>query len=134
MGIRGSCLCGAVTFVIEPPFQAFQYCHCSRCRKRSGSAHAANVFVLPNQFQWLRGEAEVKRFDLPGAKAWSCAFCTTCGSAVPWLGRSGQRVIVPAGALDDPPPTGPTRNIYFGSRAPWYAHASELEVHDDAPT
>jgi hypothetical protein len=37
------------------------------------------------------------------------------------------RYIVPAGALDTGPQAKPTRNVFFGSRAPWYAHAAELE-------
>ena len=133
MTVRGSCVCGAIEFQIEPPFSAFQYCHCSRCRKKTGSAHAANIFVAPEQFAWLRGEDQARRFELPSAKRWCSAFCVVCGSAMPWLNRAGTGVIVPAGALDDAPPTTPTRNIHFGSRAPWYVHASELEIHDDAP-
>ena len=46
---KGSCVCGAVEFEIRPPYRFFQYCHCSRCRKRSGSIHAANVAVPADQ-------------------------------------------------------------------------------------
>ena len=40
----GTCLCGAVRFEISGSFERFYLCHCSRCRKGSGSAHAANLF------------------------------------------------------------------------------------------
>ena len=53
--IAGSCLCGSVQFEIRPPFAAFRYCHCSRCQKASGSAHAANILVPEAQFQWRAG-------------------------------------------------------------------------------
>jgi hypothetical protein len=131
--IAGACVCGAVTFTITPPFLAFQYCHCSRCRKASGSAHAANLFVRTAQLAWQSGESLVRRYDLPEAKYWSHCFCDTCGSAVPWLSRTGKAYIVPAGTLDDDPGMRPTRNIHFGSRAPWFVHASELETHDAEP-
>ena len=52
---RGSCLCGSVTFEVQGPPSAFRYCHCSRCRKASGSAHAANMLVPETQFRWLAG-------------------------------------------------------------------------------
>ena len=48
--IPGSCLCGLVKFEVTPPFAAFRYCHCSRCQKASGSAHAANAFIPATQF------------------------------------------------------------------------------------
>src|SRR5688572_31085247 len=59
--ITGSCLCGSIKFDIKPPFEAFRYCHCSRCRKASGSAHAANCLVPESQFRWLAGESSVRR-------------------------------------------------------------------------
>ncbi len=54
--ITGSCLCGSVKFEVTPPFAAFRYCHCSRCQKASGSAHAANAFLPATQFKWLAGD------------------------------------------------------------------------------
>jgi hypothetical protein len=132
MKIRGACVCGAVAFEIDEPFAAFQYCHCSRCRKKSGSAHCANAFVPRAQFGWVRGEEHVKRFDLEGSR-WSSAFCATCGSAMPWLNRPGTMFLVPAGSLDDATTEKPRRNIHFASRAHWYTHASTLETFEALP-
>jgi len=131
--VRGSCVCGVVRFEIEQPYAQFNYCHCSRCRKKSGSAHAVNIFVPAAQFSWTHGEELVRRFELPNARAWCSGFCTGCGSAMPWLTRSGKTYIVPAGALDDDPNDKPRRNIYFASRAPWYVAAPTLETFDDNP-
>jgi hypothetical protein len=131
--VRGSCLCGAVAFRIEGPYTTFQYCHCSRCRKSSGSAHAANLFVPVEQLHWERGEASVRRYPLPSAKRFTSSFCETCGAKMPWLPAGGTRWVVPAGALDDDPGEKPVRNIHFASRAPWYAHAKDLETHDTVP-
>lgn len=131
--IEGSCLCGAVAFSIAPPFRAFQYCHCSRCRKRSGSAHVANVFVPPEQFSWRRGAGEVVRYDLPTAEYWCTAFCRHCGSPMPWLNKPGTAYVVAAGALDSDPGVTPERSIYFGSRAPWYVAPADHERHDTMP-
>ncbi|RPH66319.1 MAG: aldehyde-activating protein, partial [Hyphomicrobiales bacterium] len=41
----GSCLCGDVRFEIAGDFEKFYLCHCSRCRKDTGSAHGANLFA-----------------------------------------------------------------------------------------
>jgi hypothetical protein len=125
-------VCGAVAFEIEEPFVAFQYCHCSRCRKKSGSAHCANAFVPQKQFAWLRGEENVRKFDIEGTR-WSSAFCKTCGCAAPWRNRKGTTFLVPAGSLDDAISEKPARNIHFASRASWYVHASTLETFDALP-
>lgn len=131
--VQGSCVCGAVAFRIEGPFRGFQYCHCSRCRKKSGAAAAANIFVPTDQLTWERGEDKVRRFELPNTKYWSTCFCSECGSAMPWLSRTGKAYIVPAGALDEDPGIRPFYSIYYGSRAPWYLDPSEIEKHETLP-
>ena len=128
--ISGSCVCGEVHFALRPPYRFFQYCHCSRCRKRSGSAHAANLAVLADQLQFTKGEALVSKFTLPTAKSWSNAFCSKCGSGLPWLTPNGRAWIVPAGALDVDPGERPSRNIHTGSDAAWYVAAASLPAFE----
>ena len=38
MAIRGSCLCGAVSYEITGSFKVIGHCHCSTCRKSHGAA------------------------------------------------------------------------------------------------
>ncbi len=129
----GSCLCGSVQFEIRPPFTAFRYCHCSRCRKASGSAHAANVFVPSAQFAWLAGEASVSRFDLPGAKRFAVWFCSKCGTRVPHKVRERDDYLIPAGILDSDPGKRPDNSIFWGSKAPWYLEPAEIPKHTEYP-
>ena len=93
-GIRGSCLCGGVEFEISPPYLFFHYCHCSRCRKSSGSAHAANILLRKEQFAWTRGEELVRRWEHPGAKRFCTGFCDVCGSSLPWQSRNRKGYLV----------------------------------------
>lgn len=130
---KGSCLCGQVSYEITGTLGIFQYCHCSRCRKFTGSAHAANIFVSPKQFRWLTGESQVGRFELPDAKHFATSFCKHCGSSLPWLAKSGKSVVIPAGTLDSHPGIEPFQNIFYASRAEWYKDASELIKFDELP-
>ena len=123
--IGGSCLCGQVRFQVHGPYLAFHLCHCSRCRKETGSAHAANLFTAAGNIEWLEGESLVKRFDLPDAERFARAFCTECGGPVPYTSRDGRFLIVPAGSLDGDPGVRPDDNIFWRDRAPW-----EEEGHD----
>ena len=124
--IKGSCLCGSVRFEVKPPFSAFRYCYCSRCRKASGTAHAANIVVPQAQLTWVAGEELVTKFDLPGAQRFSVWFCPRCGTRAPHRIRTQDNYLVPAGLLDDDPPGRPQHAIFCGSRAGWYVEPQHL--------
>lgn len=131
--MKGSCLCGAVTYEVTPPVRLFQYCHCSRCRKSSGTAHAANMFVPASQFKSITGEDNITTFKPDGAKYFIHHFCNRCGSKVPKMSEGDRNVLVPAGGLDDDPEIKPLQSIYWGSRAPWYSDVGSLPKHDELP-
>ena len=131
--LAGSCLCGSVRFEVTPPFTAFRYCHCSRCQKASGSAHAANAFVPAAQFAWRAGEPLVKRYDHAQAQRFAVWFCGTCGSRVPHQVRGRDDMLIPAGLLDQPPADmpRPENSIFWGSRAPWYVEPHAMPCFND---
>ncbi len=131
--VAGSCLCGQVTYQYAGPVKVFQYCHCTRCQKFTGAAHAANVIVEPAQFDWLTGENLVGRFEMPGAKHFATAFCKNCGSSLPWLTQSGKAVVIPAGTLDGDPQIKPEHNIYLANRAPWYEAVDSILGYEELP-
>ncbi len=129
--VAGSCLCGGVKFEVTPPFSAFRYCHCSRCQKASGSAHAANAFVPAAQLQWRAGEALIKRYDHATAQRFSVWFCTHCGSRVPHQVRGRDDYLIPAGLLDAPPSQRPENGIFWASRAKWYVPPGEMPCFNE---
>ncbi|NNF16315.1 MAG: GFA family protein [Gammaproteobacteria bacterium] len=132
--VTGSCLCGQVKYRVKGPERVFQYCHCSRCQKTTGSAHASNIIVDPAQFEWLNGENHVGRFEHPEANHFAVSFCKRCGSNLPWLTKSGRSVVVPAGTLDDDPGIRPRHNIFLANQAPWYVTADTILQYDALPT
>ena len=60
-----------------------------------------------SSFQWASslgaGREQGQTLRAADAKYWSTAFCTDCGSAMPWLTRNGKVMVVGAGGLDDDP-------------------------------
>lgn len=116
---QGSCLCGDVAYEVTGPPLRFYYCHCSRCRHGRSAAHAANIFYKAEGFRWLRGEAEVQDFPLPGAEHFAVAFCRRCGGAVPRVAVEHGVVSVPAGSLDNDPGIRAGAHIFVDSKAPW---------------
>jgi hypothetical protein len=132
MRVSGSCLCGAVAYEVEEPFDHFLYCHCARCRKATGTAHAANAVVDPSAFRWTKGDTDIVRYDLPSARSFATAFCRHCGSPMPHLTRSGKRMIVPAGTFDGEPCAKPSVHAYWKSRADWFTDDPNLRKADEA--
>ena len=130
---EGACLCGRVRYRIVGEILGFQYCHCSRCRRFTGSAHAANLFVRPDDLEWLAGGEDVGSYMLEGEPNFPTGFCRTCGSSMPSLSSTGRYWVVPAGALETDPGERPARNIFWGSRAPWLVETSDLPRHDEMP-
>jgi hypothetical protein len=131
--VRGACLCGAIQFEITPPYLGFWYCHCERCQRSSGSAHASNIFMKPEQFKWLKGENNITLFIHKEAEDYPRAFCKTCGSPVPRFSRDGVRWVVQAGLLEYDPGIQPTDNIFWPLHAPWYVNPDGLPNHEKRP-
>ena len=131
--LTGSCLCGTVKFEIKPPLTGFRYCHCSRCRKASGSAHAANIFLPKSQFAWVAGESAVTRYKLPGAQRFAVWFCSQCGTRMPHEIAGRDDYLIPAGVLDADPGMRPENSIFWGSKAPWYLEPREIPKFTEYP-
>jgi hypothetical protein len=131
MTLGGSCLCGAVRYELtEAPVWAHA-CHCSRCRKTSGSAYAPNLFVPLAALRWLQGETELRRFRPPDAERFTHVFCGRCGSTLPFDNPDRGLAGVPMGTLDVDPGYGLRAHIFVGSKAPWDTIADDLPQHVD---
>ena len=128
----GSCLCGAVRFEIHGAFDSFFLCHCSRCRKGSGSAHGANLFASGATIRWTTGEAAIRTFRVPGTRH-ERSFCIECGSALPDVQADGAFLKVPAGSLDGPVDIRPTAHICCASRADWDDGLDRIATIDGLP-
>jgi hypothetical protein len=131
--LHGGCLCGAVTFELSPPFIAMYHCHCSRCRKSSGGAHATNLRATAGQVRWLTGEQLIARYRLPTAQRFGKWFCSQCGSPLPRVIAEADVAVIPAGSLDDVPPDTPTAHIFWQSRVPWSCAQGSLPAYEGYP-
>lgn len=129
---RGECLCGAIRYVIEGSEpRAMFLCHCSRCRKLSGTAHAANVFFEGAELRFEHGEAGLTHFRLEGTRK-AQTFCSTCGSAMPRRSPRGH-IVLPAGSLDAECSVTPTAHIYCDSAASWEAGVASAPRFAELP-
>jgi hypothetical protein len=132
--VRGSCLCGGVRFEVELPFHRANHCHCSRCRKHSGTFGETQGRVARERFRLLAGEDFLRVFR-PAAGAAAKVFCSVCGSSL-FGGRwpEGDEVSVRLGSLDGDPEIRPQYRSFVASRAPWDELADDgLPRYDGRP-
>jgi hypothetical protein len=115
--IRGSCLCGEVRFQYTRAVTQVGMCHCSQCRKVSGTGSNAVIVVPETDFAWLAGEELRHVFTRPSG--WSTTFCANCGSPLPQKLPDSAAWWVPAGLLDDDPGLRIGGHIFVGSKAAW---------------
>ncbi len=129
--LRGSCLCGAVRYEASGEPKRFYHCHCSRCRKASGTGHASNLFLQPGTLAWLTGEEQVRAYKVPEAKRFTNTFCATCGGRLPRQAAGTDIVLIPAGSLDEEAPIAPQARIFYGSRATWSCGGDGLPTFEE---
>jgi hypothetical protein len=133
MKYLGSCLCGEVTFEIEGDFENFYLCHCGRCRKDTGSAHAANLFSSTAKLRWLSGQEKIRTFNFR-SEGHIKSFCTNCGSALPNVQMDGKLLVVPAGSIDSDVDIKPQGHIYYASKANWDTELEKVPKFEELPT
>ena len=128
----GSCLCGEVTYQVEGDFEKFYLCHCERCRKDTGSSHAANLFSSTAKLKWLSGQEKSKTFNFRSEGHIKC-FCTNCGSALPNIQMDGKLLVVPAGSIDSDINIKPQGHIYYANKAKWDTELENIPKSEELP-
>ena len=127
--ITGGCLCGGVRYEVRGPFLRANFCHCSRCRRHTGSAFSTQGRVKREQLRVLEGENLVKVFRPEGGAV--KAFCRECGSSL-FGGQypDGPEVAIRFGTLDGDPGIRPQFHTFVGSKTPWYEILDSLPRHE----
>jgi len=125
----GTCLCGAVALEIQGGIESIIHCHCSKCRKASGTAFATNGFVRTSGLRITRGEQAVRCYEgKPGRRRHFCGVCASplfsSNSADP------ERLRLRLGILDSDISERPVSHNFVSSRASWEDLDAELPRHD----
>lgn len=131
--IHGSCLCGGIRFEFIKPAGPFELCHCSRCRKVTGSAFFSGLYVRVEDFHLVDGQELITTYEatiLREPPAYRVSFCSRCGSPVPNPAADTELVEIPAGLLDDDPEMKPDKHIFVELKSPWFEVTDHLPQYD----
>ena len=126
---QGSCLCGQVSLEIRGPIESIIHCHCSKCRKNSGTAYATNGFVATKDLVIHSGQAHIRYYETsPGKKRHFCGIC-----ASPIYSSNDQvpdKVRLRLGILDSDITERPGSHNFVSSRANWDDLDDDLPRYD----
>ena len=120
---KGSCLCGAVNFVVKGALKSPDACHCTQCRKQTGHFWAStdvsrNALTIngTENISWFQSSERIKR-----------GFCCRCGSVLFWNPIDKDSVAVAMGAFDGPTGTHLGMHIFVSDKGDYY------EIKDGLP-
>lgn len=129
--VQGRCLCGHVAFQISGPLPKIYQCHCSLCRKVSGSTANAALLVSVEAFEWECGEPKISSYSTKSG--FKSDFCNHCGSPVPNLTKDQDKYWVPAGLLDQSDSLKLAAHVYVDSKATWDRISEDIPHFQEMP-
>jgi hypothetical protein len=119
----GGCLCGAVRYSVRGDPVHVRRCHCTGCRKESGSAFTVYAHWPRETFE-ITGE--VASYD-------GRSFCPRCGSRLLDTDDAGGSLVeIRIGSLDDAPfELKPDTETWVKRRESWLAPVEGAAQHDE---
>jgi hypothetical protein len=123
----GGCLCGAVRYEVQGPLRQVIACHCTMCRRTTGSYVHATAAMLSDfrlieetGLAWYRSSPQAKR-----------GFCKICGANLFWQGDGLAYLSIMAGTLDGESGLKLVRHIYAGEKGDYYDLEDGVSRQDD---
>ena len=121
-------MCGAVRYTVADEFIYAANCHCSGCRRATGSAFKPFAGIQRFKLSIIAGRDSLMIF---GDESSHDTRCKVCGSLLFSVVRDGAFVHVAMGTLVDDPSIRPTAHIFVGSKAPWFTITDDLPRYNE---
>lgn len=129
--LTGKCFCGAVAYTVADEFLYAAFCHCSDCRRTTGSAFKPFAGIERAKLVLTKGHEDRLIF---GDDLGNDTHCKVCGSLLYSVVRDGAYVHVAMGTLIDAPAIRPSKHIFVGSKAAWFTITDDLPQFDQHAT
>ena len=127
---EGGCLCGAVRYRVAGDPKIAGVCHCTFCKRRTGSAFGLSAYFDEVAVQITSDVLKKYEYRSDESNRWvKMEFCPTCGSTVTWTGEflPGVRGIA-VGTFDDPNWVKPKVHGWTRSALHWTVFPPDVEI------
>lgn len=110
----GRCACGAVSYTCEGAVSGIVSCHCKSCQRLHGNYNPMVVaekdaVVIAGDVTWYQSSTEAER-----------GFCAQCGSALFKRQKTGSKVLMSVGSLDDVTGLANVKNVFVEEAGTYY--------------
>ncbi|MBX4956070.1 GFA family protein [Rhizobium lentis] len=118
--LSGKCLCGQVQISVRGEALRVGICHCTDCRKESGSAFTFYGIWPAGQFEYSGETAEFRGRH----------FCTSCGARL--FSVDDEEAEIKLGILSEAPtPLVPRYELWIKRRETWLRPVDGAEQHEE---
>ncbi|MBY3385951.1 GFA family protein [Rhizobium leguminosarum] len=118
--LSGKCLCGQVRISVRGEPLRVGICHCTDCRRESGSAFTFYGIWPAGQFEHSGQTAAFQGRH----------FCTSCGSRL--FSADDHEAEIKLGILSEAPtPLVPSYELWIKRREPWLRPVESAEQYDE---
>src|SRR3954464_3839706 len=97
--LAGECFCGAVRYAVDDSFEYALNCHCSNCRRTTGSAFKPFAGIAIERLSITQGDGSLLRHGGADAADAADLHCARCGSLLYSVVRDGRYAHVAMGTL-----------------------------------
>lgn len=116
--INGQCLCGNIHFQIQQKkIETIYQCHCSLCRKQSGTHANHATMIKAESFIWLKGQDQIRTYKKE--TGFTSSFCQNCGSPVPNYIGTHPYLWIPLGLIEHDIEPQQRLNFCISSKVTW---------------
>ncbi|MAG31009.1 MAG: hypothetical protein CL908_08975 [Deltaproteobacteria bacterium] len=125
--IRGSCLCGEVTYeILASDIGVITTCYCSLCRKNHGAERRLRAPARARGLRWVSGEQALRRYRYTPER--QKVFCGVCGTPLvnEYLDQP-ELLGLAIATLDQDPGKRNVLHLFAASKPEW------IEIRDDLP-
>jgi hypothetical protein len=115
------CCCGASSITVEGEPTLNGICHCTSCRRRTGSAFGWSAYFPDDKV--LAKTGEMRLYAKDGDTGYNRFFCARCGTTLYWksFGFLSDQTGIAGGCFVDDPLPSPNLSAQDKDRCAWLA-------------
>jgi hypothetical protein len=132
MQVTGACHCGAIRYEAEVDPNTVAVCHCTDCRRLTGTAFRLSIVALPGSFRLLDGAPRIYLKTADSGRVREQAFCEQCGSPIYATSPGPEPRVynLRVGSINEHEQLRPHRQIWSRSRLSWLARIGDAPALD----
>jgi len=128
---KGKCLCGNVEFEVSGKLSSIYKCHCSLCRKATGTSSNAASIVDKDRVTWIKGRNVITEFEQ--SSGFRSSFCSKCGAPVPNIIKATDKYWIPVGLLEETGDFKVAAELFVDSKVGWSQSSNEALKYSEMP-